>query len=392
MFLVDQPYLSDFLKHTLREYAIPVVNTPAARGMGLLPGTVLLSETEAIDRVRANPDLPLYTTSENAIGWIAEHLGFSGLPATINMFKNKVQFRQLIQPLHPDFFYQAVPAAQLGALEADRLPYPIVIKPAAGFFSMGVYRVAERSAWEPTLAALAADMRRHHGAHPAAVLDADTFIIEECIEGEEFAVDAYFNAAGKAVVLTILRHAFSSAADVGDRIYTTSKAIIDDNLAAFTALLGQLGALAGLRNFPVHLELRRRTDGALVPIEVNPMRFGGWCSTPDLTALAYGFNPYLYYLHQQKPDWDSLLTGKDGKLYSLVILDNATGVPPANIAAFDEHKLQARFEKPLEFRKLDHRKYPVFGFLFTETRVENQAELDAILHSDLKEYILPATE
>jgi hypothetical protein len=40
-----------------------------------------------------------------------------------------------------------------------------------------------------------------------------------------------------------------------------------------------------------------------------------------------------------------------------------------------------------ELRKIDFKKYPVFGFLFTQTHKENAAELEHILKSDLKEYV-----
>ena len=142
-----------------------------------------------------------------------------------------------------------------------------------------------------------------------------------------------------------------------------------------------------MRVFPAHIELRRTPSGKLIPIEINPLRFGGWCTTADLTYHAYGFNPYLYFYHQQVPDWSDLLKDKGGKLYSIIILDNSTGIDPNRIQTFDYNKLLKDFEKPLEIRKFDFREYPVFGFLFTETRTENQGELQRILVSDLSEYI-----
>jgi len=57
-------------------------------------------------------------------------------------------------------------------------------------------------------------------------MDASTFIIEDYLEGEEFAVDAYFNAEGKVVILNILHHKFSSSTDVSDRVYSNSQSII----------------------------------------------------------------------------------------------------------------------------------------------------------------------
>jgi len=83
----------------------------------------------------------------------------------------------------------------------------------------------------------------------------------------------------------------------------------------------------------------------LLPVEVNPMRFGGWCTTPDLSFLAYGFNSYLYYYLQKKPNWPEVLKGKEGKLFSIIVLDNSTGIDVDEIASFDYEKLLAGFEK-----------------------------------------------
>ena len=48
MFLVDKPYISDFFKRTVRDNDIPVINTEISRQLGLLPGTRLIFEDEAV--------------------------------------------------------------------------------------------------------------------------------------------------------------------------------------------------------------------------------------------------------------------------------------------------------------------------------------------------------
>ena len=277
--------------------------------------------------------------------------------------------------------------AELRSLRFEELPAPFVLKPAVGFFSLGVHMVRSPREWEAALGSVEAELDTLRGMYPEEVLNIDSFLIEQCIEGDEFAVDAYFNGSGEIVVLDILHHSFASAADVSDRIYTTSKEIIESNLDEFSAFLGKIGALAGVRNFPVHVELRRTAAGELIPIEVNPMRFGGWCSTPDLAYLAYGLNPYLYYARQQKPDWEQLLHGKENKLFSVIVLDNSTGKSADEIRAFDYAACLARFAKPLELRKIDYHRHPLFAFLFVETRTDHQEELRSILQSRLNEFI-----
>lgn len=117
------------------------------------------------------------------------------------------------------------------------------------------------------------------------------------------------------------------------------------------------------------------------------MRFGGWCTTADIAFLAYGFNPYLYYYEQKKPDWFQLLQGKGGKLYSVIVLDNSTGFKINEIESFDYDRLLTKFTTPLELRRIDFQQYPVFGFLFAETEEQNFSELQSILESDLREFV-----
>ncbi len=387
MILVDKPYLSDFLKKTSKKHNLAMVNTEAAREFNLGAADNLLAERDAIDWLRANKDARVYTNSENAIGWIAENLAFTDLPAKIEIFKNKAKFRELMRPMLPDFYFQEVAFSDLDTLDIEEIPLPFIIKPNVGFFSLGVHKVSSAEEWEKVKAMIKAETAQKNTPYPTEVLDTTTFIIEENIEGEEYAFDAYFDESGTPVILGIYKHLFSSANDVSDRIYITSKEVIEENLANFRNWLQKVGDLAKMSNFPVHVEIRRTDEGEIVPIEVNPLRFGGWCTTADMTAAAYGFNPYVYYFENKKPDWDEILSTRAGKLYSLVVLDNSTGYEGKNIAKFDYDALLATFENPLELRKIDYRKFPVFGFLFLETREENFGELERILKSDLREFL-----
>ena len=387
MFFVEKPFISDFFKETVRDHQIPVVDTPISRQLGLFEGTLTIPESEVIEVVTAGGITPLYTTSENALGWIINHLGYCDLVEKISLFKNKTAFRQLTRTLVPDFFFQEICLGNLKNIPKPDVEYPLIIKPATGFMSEGVYKVMNPGEWDQVVQEILTSNEGAHELYPKEVVDASALIVEACIQGDEFALDVFYNSAGDAVILNILEHSFASSDDVGDRVYTTSKEIIEANLEEFTLFANQIGELAGVRVFPAHIELRRTPSGKLIPIEINPLRFGGWCTTGDLTYHAYGFNPYLYYYRQQEPDWSELLKDKAGKLYSVIILDNSAGVDPDGIQSFDYEKLLKDFNNPLELRRFDFREYPVFGFLFTETRVENQEELERILVSDLTEYI-----
>jgi hypothetical protein len=387
MIFIDKPFVSDFLRKTIKKNGFPVVKTEIAKKLGFNNGLNILDEEKAIQQAKSSDNILIYTTSENAIGWIAKHLSFTNLPQKIELFKDKVKFRTLIKPMYPDFYFREIQIGDLDDLSLENIPVPFIIKPAVGFFSMGVYKVTGPGKWEQVKEAIRTEVDRAKDLYPTEVLNTKSFIIEQCIDGEEFAVDAYFDATGDPVILNIHKHIFSSSEDVSDRVYISSKAIIESNINQFYAFLKEIGILSGVRNFPVHAEIRRDRSGSVLPIEINPMRFGGWCSTADAAYLAYGFNPYVLYFSQKRPDWKEILKNKEGKLYSIVVLDNSTGIEGTQIASFDYDRLLSNFEKPLELRKIDYEEYPVFGFLFTETKEENIIEMERILKSDLKEFI-----
>ena len=108
MFFVDKPYISDFLKTTLKESGIPVIGTDIAQKLDLYRGTKIISKDEAVKMVQKQGTSIIYTTSENSIGWIAKHLQFTGLPEKIDLFKNKLKFRQLVEPMFPEFYFREV--------------------------------------------------------------------------------------------------------------------------------------------------------------------------------------------------------------------------------------------------------------------------------------------
>lgn len=387
MILLDGPYISEFLLETLARNRFPVIATEYARAVSGSYPISLVEESEAIRRLERNGGERLYTPSENSISWISRHLENTGLPEKISMFKNKSRFREMIRRLYPDFRFRTVDADILLQMSVSDIFLPCVIKPATGFFSLGVYPVFTESHFVEMQKNLRSVLENIGHLYPESVLNTQTFIVEEYVPGEEFAIDAYFDGAGNPAILGILRHMFSSEKDVRDRVYTTSPQIIEDNLAPFYEFLQRIGILAGVKNFAMHVELRRRPDGKLVPIEINPMRFGGWCTTADLAHHAWGTNPYEQFFLDCKPDWAAIISESSGSLYSLVVLDNTTGIAGPDIRAFDYDAVLENFEKPIKLQKIDFREYPLFGFLFVETDPDNRSELERILHNDLRSYV-----
>ncbi len=392
MIIFDQPYVSEFLKNTAAELQIPVLKNEMAAGLNSEKGLRLFEEAEFIELIKEKGEFTLYSNSENSIGWISENLGFTGLPGKIELFKNKVKFRELLERLYPELYFKNIKFEKLDEIRTEEIEKPFIIKPAVGLFSLGVHKVSTDTEWDSVLKRLKAEVKENKELYPAQVLDVENFIIEGNIEGEEFAVDAYFNSKGKPVVLNIFKQIFSSENDVSGRVYFTSKKVIETYRETVKDLLKEIGNLVGLRNFPFHIELRISEDRRVQPIELNPMRFASWCTT-DIAHFAYGINTFRFFLEELEPDWDKILTGLEGKNFCLVMLNRSAEIglkmtDPKLVKAFDYEKLLSEFEKPLELRKIDHKKYGFFGYVFTETRDSSWQEIEKILKSDLREYII----
>lgn len=388
MIILDKPYVSGFLKDTVEKYQIPVLKTKQIEAFGLNGNINYITELEAVELLKNEPSARIYTNSENAINWISQNLKFSHIPSKINIFKDKFLFRELTKELYPDFYYKLLKLSDFDTLEVKDIPKPFIIKPAVGFFSMAVYMVNNDEEWAETKNKIREELKTVDQIYPKEVMDAGRFIIEEVITGDEYAFDAYYDADGEPFILNIMKHVFASGEDFSDRLYITSEKIINENLSKMECFLRDIGVLAQLKNFPLHVEVRIDDKGKMQPIEVNPLRFGAWCTTADATWYAYNFNSIASFFNNEKPNWEKILKNKSGKTYAMMVLENSTGYKAEQIKSFNYEKLLADFEKPIELRKIDFHQYPVFGFLFVESRNENYAELERILHSNLKEYVI----
>lgn len=379
MIILAPPYVSEELKDYLETTQTAVLKNDVALAAAGTRRFNFVDDAEA--RKRAARGERVYTTSENALEWVLKNVPDESVSRAVSAMKDKAAMRRLLQSVYPDFFFREVSAAELRALKFEELPCPVVLKPSVGFFSVGVHTIRTREDWRNALDDIEKTSSRWSELYPESVLGNGRFIIEKYIGGDEYAVDVCFDDRGNAVVLNVLKHDFASESDVSDRLYYTSKEIILENLAPLTDFFNRVNGFLGARNFPAHVELRI-DGGRIVPVEFNPMRFAGWCST-DVAFFAFGLRTYDYFLNGRKPDWEKLLAGKDGTLYTMIVLNKPNPCPP--VGAFDYDALCAKFERVLSMRAMDFRRLSVFGFMFTETR--DRRELDFIVRSDLTEFI-----
>ena len=384
MIILDNPYVSPLLEDTVAKKSYPVLSNEMARSLSKFDMMNVLSDEAAVDLLKGEKNPQLYSNSENAINWISTHLNFSELPQKIELFKNKGEFRRLLKEIYPDFYFFESGFDSLSTLDTEKIRFPVVLKPCVGFLSMGVYIIRDAEEWADVIKNLRDDIEKFRGQFPTEVVDASSFIVEELINGEEFAIDAYFDKYGKPVILNIFKHPFSDETDVSDRVYFTSGEIIKSNHDRFESLLSQIGSLAQLRNFPLHMEVR--VDGErVVPIEINPMRFAGWCVT-DLAYFAYGIDVYEYYFEQKTPDWEKILKEKGSEFYYFTIAEVPVSVDKSMIREVDYDGFLKNISHPLEVRKIDYRRHPILAIVFAKT--DDYSEMSNILKKDMRDFII----
>ncbi len=386
MFLIDAPFVSNYLKQTLARFNIPVIKTAYAEQALQGYAVKFISEVDAVQAYKQNPQRQFYTNSENALDWILQNFPTSELASTVTSVKDKVRFREVLTELHPEYFYLGYPYPDLQKIDPKDLPFPVILKPSVGFFSLGVQRIEGRDQWVDALSNLDALISTYTGIYPSGVLDNSVFVVEAVISGEEFAVDCYFDEQGQVIILNMMKHLFASGDDVNDRVYITSSSIMEQYLASVQNYLNKLGLLFKLKNFQAHIEIRI-DHGEMAAIEINPLRFGGWCSTADLAQYAWKMNLYEALIKGFKPDWDQLIKRDPDGVYALVVLNNSTGVPGDEITSFNYDALLRSVQEPLELRKMEFSKYPLFGFLMCKVQEGDLSELERLLHSDLKEFL-----
>lgn len=379
MFLLDAPYVSDILKQTIVDLKQPVLDTLGARRMTEGYDIEFIDEIEFSARLAMGQRV--LANSENALGHIFACGCNEDLGRQIDVCKDKAVFRETIRDLHPEYAFMTATPEEMGDLDISDMPVPFVVKPARGFFSLGVHVVNDPAEWPAVVETIRGEREAMNREYPEEVVNSTKFIIEQGIEGDEYAIDVYFDEDGEPVITNILYHHFLTADDISDRLYYTSGPIIRKWLEPFTDYISKVGKECKFRNFPMHIEVRVDDSGNIVPIEANPMRFAGWC-VADITQHAWGINPYECYFKGLRPDWPELITQRQDNACVMVIGDVPPIVERETIESVDYDAFCERFDNVIELRKIDYTAYPVFAFVFADMKLENMGALKEGLIGD----------
>lgn len=386
MIIIEKPYASEFLIDSIVQNDWPVLENETVKGADIEEGAFDLVSSNVAKNYYLTQEFPLiYSNSENAITWVLDNLPDSNLSSYIKLFKDKVAFRELLKEMYPNFYFVSANLEELKAISAKEIKFPVVVKPAVGFLSFGVHTVNNEKEWSDVITRLEKEMRQASMMYPSHVVNSSKFIVEELIEGEEFAIDAYYDRDGEPVILNIFQHPFLNSKDVSDRIYLMSAGIMIKYMSRFAILLRDIGNLKNIKNFPMHIEVRVTKNGDIIPIEVNPMRFAGWCTT-DVAKYAWSINVYECFYNQKRPDWNTILANAKRGVFYFSMAEVPSDVARKNIKGFEYERFLANYSNVLEVRRINYKENPLFAIIFGST--ESKEEVIKILSLKTKDYII----
>jgi len=385
MFILEAPFVSDFLQRTVVDNQIPVLKTDFTETLTLKNQMNLLEQDVFFEKVNATKFPALYSNSENSSVWLNKYCQQSKPAIWVNDFKNKSKLREIFAAKHKNVWFKKCSLVELKKLDVQTLPKPFVIKPLRGFASICIHSVFSDADWQHALTEIEKEVVLMQNVFPDKVVSLQEFLLETFVEGTEIALDAYFDENGQPVILNILNHLHQAKNDMSDRLYITSAEIIRHNYAGVLDYLVEIGNICGLKNFPLHLEMIEESNGNYFPIEINPMRFMGFC-VADVEFYFYGINPYEYFYYRKKPDWNSILETRENKIFGMMGIDIPKHLDRSKIN-FNYDKFIAHFSKPVHYIKMDYRKFPMSIYMFAEVEKQNFTELEYILHSDIMEFI-----
>lgn len=378
MVILERPFASDMMVETLVKNGIPVLKNEMSEER--VKNGKLLSDSEFSDEYKKTGKL--YTVSENALGWIYDHIQDKRFLDGISIVKDKSAFRKICRDIYPDFFFKEVNINEMEKLDTESIVFPCVIKPSVGFLSKGVFVVHNPEEYRKAVETLQQDFAKAGADFPEFVVGKSRFLIEEYIRGEEYAVDAYYDENENPVILNIFHHKFMDESDTSDRLYMTSKGLFDQYEEPFTRFLTNLNNTLHLRNFPMHIEFRYDGKKA-VPIEINPLRFTGFCLN-ELQVFISGQHPMLSFLKGKRVTKEEMWKGREDFTYAFTVLDLPKGDEDK---AFDDEKFSADFPGVIDVRRVPDKSSGVAATVFLKVETKNVQAFDRIMSLDMREYM-----
>ena len=247
------------------------VVVPLAGGDAALDAIAALHDRTPLDAVLAVDDQGVVVAAA-----AAERLGLRhNPPNAVAATRDKAAMRERLAAASlPQPAYRIVAHGADVASAATEVGYPCVVKPVSRSASQGVIRV------DDAIQAAAAGIRIR-----AIVGDGpEPLLVERFVPGAEVAVEGLLLGGRLEVLAVFDKPDPMDGPFFEETIYVTPSRQPASVLADLEATVARAAAALGLREGPVHAELRIGTAGALMILELAARSIGGLCAR----ALRFG--------------------------------------------------------------------------------------------------------
>ncbi len=307
--------------------------------------------------------------SEVSIETVVSKMDNAARKSTIETLKDKYRFRTALANIYPDYQYQFVKASEINNLNITQKS---VIKPVKGVFGTAV-RTIDRDTDLTNLAIeLKAELSKNASIFSDGVLSQEDFLVEKYIDGEEYAVDMFYDADGNPCIINICHHPIPENRAYLHILYYFSQEVFDRIYTQAKYFFTQLNQILNVTNLTMHCEFKL-DDGKLMPIEINTLRYGGM-GFGNMVFHALGINPYTCFLNNIEPDWQTIWKDRQEDIFCFFIAYNGANI---NVSKYkpNRERLKQQFTKVLLEQSFDYQTQLTFGIYCLKETKENLSNL-----------------
>lgn len=197
-------------------------------------------------------------------------------PNAVQAAQNKYLFRQrLAEAGLPGPAFQMLTVDRDPAIVAATQHYPCVLKPLSLAASRGVIRADDPRAFTAAFRRIAAILARADATQPPDA--AGRILVEDFLPGTEIAVEGLLDGGRLTVLAVFDKPEQSDGPYFEETIYVAPSALPSASQGRAIAMVADTVAALGLREGPIHAELRIDETGARM-IELDARSLGGHCA------------------------------------------------------------------------------------------------------------------
>ncbi len=347
---------------------------PRTEGMQMLKDTEIQKEN-----LQFNLNDKVCITSEASLQVVKEALTDKSRKNAINVLKDKYKFREIVSQLYPNYQFEKVSFQDIVNLKVEEKR---IIKPAKGFFGIAVKTIEKNSDLEKLSKEIEDEIKSTYGVFSQEMLSQNEFVVEDYIEGEEYAVDMFYDKNGEPHIVNIYHHPLPRVEAYLHMLYYSSKEVFDKTYDKSITFFKKLNEILGVKNMVLHAEFKYDSD--FIPVEINAMRYGG-VGLGNLIYHSVGVNPYQCFNQEQTPNWTEIWNKYPNDNFAFLIAYNGTEIDKSRYEP-DIKKLKEDLNEVLYKAIFDYKSQLTFGvFCLRETK----EGLKKILNIDFNDYFKP---